>query len=73
MGKGKGKSSNWASKIPYNIIFIELKNVRVGRGKYFFKQLNYKLPGKHNIVYRFFQKNPIPFFKNSYTLYEHFY
>ena len=53
MGKGKGKSSNWAAKVPSMSIFIELKNLRYGRAKYFMEQVSYKLPGKHTLCFRF--------------------
>jgi large subunit ribosomal protein L16 len=53
MGKGKGKPSNWAAKIPYKSIFIELGNARPGRTKYFLFQIAQKLPGKYLVVSKY--------------------
>jgi large subunit ribosomal protein L16 len=59
MGKGKGKPSNWAAKIPNNSVFIELKNVRPGRSNHFLRQVSYKLPGYFLIISKY--KKPYTF------------
>ena len=43
MGKGTGKLILWYSKHFSGSILIEVKNIRVGRVFYFFKQFQYKL------------------------------
>jgi len=53
MGKGKGKPSNWAARIPTGLIFIEFKNIRPGRAFYYLVQTKYKLPGSHKIVSKY--------------------
>jgi ribosomal protein L16/L10AE len=73
MGKGKGKNSSWSAKIPINSIFIEFKNVRLGRSKYFLNQVTYKLPGKHKIVSKYDQHSEIPFFKKANRKYNYFF
>jgi large subunit ribosomal protein L16 len=73
MGKGKGKSSNWAAKIPHGCIFIELRNVRPGRVKHFLKQIIYKLPGKYLILSKYHQNYPLVAFKKSFNRYNFFY
>ena len=64
MGKGKGKSSDWAAKIPSECIFIELRNVRPGRSKHFFSQIVYKLPGKHTFVSKYTHYNKLTTFSS---------
>ena len=46
MGKGKGKLSIWFNKLSTGVIFIEVKNLRPGRAKYFLKQTQNKLKSK---------------------------
>jgi ribosomal protein L16/L10AE len=53
MGKGKGKPSNWAVKIPKYCIFIELRNVRIGRGFHFLRKVTLKLPGQYKVISRY--------------------
>ena len=75
MGKGKGKSGDWAAKIPSNSIFIELKNVRPGRANYFLSQIKYKLPGNYKIITRYslFPKNSTIAFKKKKICYDYFF
>jgi large subunit ribosomal protein L16 len=72
MGKGKGKNSNWATKIPPKSIFVELKNVRKGRVKYFLQQVVYKLPGNHILLTKYSQYYSVVFFKKKSSQYTHF-
>jgi ribosomal protein L16/L10AE len=72
MGKGKGKPSNWAAKLPLNCIFIELKNVRYGRSDHFLNQIKYKLPGDYILVFRFNKYYIIPFFRKVHTKYTYY-
>lgn len=60
MGKGKGKLSVWSAKIPFGLIFLEFRNVRLGRGLYFLSQLIYRLSGSFRIVSKFNNKNYLP-------------
>ena len=73
MGKGKGKSSDWAAKIPSNSIFIELKNVRSGRASYFLNQIRHKLPGNYVIIkkYSLFPKNTVIAFNKKKIYYDY--
>ena len=53
MGKGKGKLKGWFSQTPPSVTFVEYKNLRVGRSKYFLLQLSYKLPVRSRLIYRY--------------------
>ena len=53
MGKGKGKLSDWYSKIPQGSIFIEYKNLRRGRSKYFLNQVRYRLSPTSILLFKF--------------------
>jgi ribosomal protein L16/L10AE len=44
MGKGKGKLAGWVAQLAPGVNMFELKNMRPGRAKYFFKQVTYRLP-----------------------------
>lgn len=64
MGKGKGKLECWFTNLHAGIFFVEFRNLRIGRAKYFSIQLTHKLG-----IYTkfFFNKNailPFPFLKN---------
>ena len=71
MGKGKGKPSNWAAKIPSKLIFIEFRNVRAGRVKYFMLQVSYKLSGSFLIVSKYPHYIPLNTSKSVKTQYDH--
>lgn len=43
MGKGKGKLECWFTNITSGVIFVEFRNLRLGRSRYFLKQLTHKL------------------------------
>jgi ribosomal protein L16/L10AE len=75
MGKGKGKASGWAAKIPSSAIFIELRNVRMGRVNHFMKQVCYKLPGSYKLVARFHSsnKNSLIAFRKTRVCYNYFF
>ena len=73
MGKGKGKPSLWAAKVPSDTIFIELRNVRSGRVKHFLKQIIFKLPGRFKIISKFKQRNSVIAFKKLHIKYDFFY
>ena len=51
MGKGKGKLSIWFNKLSTGVIFIEVKNLRPGRAKYFLKQTQNKLKSSSKIIF----------------------
>lgn len=73
MGKGKGKLSVWAAKIPFGITFIEFRNVRVGRGYYFFLQVIYRLSGLFRIIFKYNKKFiPLVSYKKRKQLYNYF-
>lgn len=59
MGKGKGKLSDWYSKIPQGSIFVEYKNLRRGRSKYFLNQIRYRLSPNSALIYKFSTTKPI--------------
>ena len=73
MGKGKGKPSNLAAKIPSNLVFIELRNVRLGRAKYFLRQVSYKLPGKYSFINKYTLYTTLVAYKNIKSRYDFFY
>jgi len=73
MGKGKGKPSNWAAKVPSESIFIELKNVRTGRAKYFLNQVIFKFPGSYKIVSKYNSRLHLVAFKKIKIRYDYFY
>jgi ribosomal protein L16/L10AE len=73
MGKGKGKPSLWAAKVPSDTIFIELRNVRSGRVKHFLQQIIFKLPGRFKIISKFTQRNSVIAFKKVSIRYDFFY
>jgi len=74
MGKGKGKPSDWAAKLPYKCIFLEFRNVRLGRVRFFTTQLSHKLPGSFELVYKYNQ-NPYPILtsRKSSNVYDFFF
>ena len=43
MGKGKGKVECWFTNVQPGVVFVEFKNLRRGRSRYFIKQLTHKL------------------------------
>lgn len=43
MGKGRGKLKGWFCQISAGTLFIEIKNVRLGRGKFFLNQIRANL------------------------------
>lgn len=43
MGKGVGKLKTWLSYLPTGTIFLEFKNLRIGRSFYFIRQLRFRL------------------------------
>lgn len=49
MGKGKGKLDDWGAELPAGIHIVEFRNLRLGRSKYFLKQLNFRL-GSHSSI-----------------------
>jgi len=73
MGKGKGKPANWAAKIPSEAIFMELRNVRAGRFKHFFKQVIFKLPGKYLLVSKFLHRTSLIAYRSKYLQYDYFF
>jgi len=73
MGKGKGKPSNWAAELTTGAVFIELRNLRLGRANYFLTQTMYKLPGKYEIVLKYDTLIPLIAFKNKYARYNNKY
>jgi ribosomal protein L16/L10AE len=73
MGKGKGKPSDWAAKIPSMLIFIEFRNVRAGRVRYFLKQVMFKLPGLYKIISKYTQHTRLNSFKKIHARYDHFF
>jgi ribosomal protein L16/L10AE len=73
MGKGKGKPSNWAAKIPSGSIFIEFRNVRSGRAKHFMIQVIHKLPGSFKVISRYSNFLPLIAFKKNTTQYDYFF
>jgi ribosomal protein L16/L10AE len=54
MGKGKGKRQTWCINIPSGFVFLEFKNLRVGRNMYFLKQLMFKLPVSSYVTTKFY-------------------
>lgn len=52
MGKGKGKLSIWYNKITTGSVFIETRNLRIGRAIYYLRQAQRKLKGHSKIVYK---------------------
>lgn len=52
MGKGKGKLSIWYNKVTTGSIFIETRNLRVGRAVYYLRQAQGKLKGSSKIIYK---------------------
>jgi ribosomal protein L16/L10AE len=64
MGKGKGKLECWFTDVHAGIFFVEFKNLRIGRAKYFSTQIGHKL----GICTKFFFNKhatlSFPFFKN---------
>jgi len=73
MGKGKGKPSNWAAEISTGLIFLELRNLRLGRANYFLTQTMHKLPGKYEIILKYQTLLPIISFKKKYIYYNYRY
>ena len=73
MGKGKGKPTNWAAKVPHTCVFIELRNVRIGRVKHFMNQVVHKLPGKFKLVSRYVQTTQSVTYKKYPNKYDFFY
>lgn len=74
MGKGKGKPSNWAAKIPSGSIFIEFRNVRPGRARHFMTQVTHKLPGSFKVVSRYPNTHiTLIAFKKNTIQYDYFY
>lgn len=52
MGKGKGKNNGWSSLLKSGNIFLEFKNLREGRSRYFYKQISNRLQYKTIIVFK---------------------
>ena len=44
MGKGAGKLAHWYTQIRSGKLIVEFKNLRLGRSKYYAKQVSHKLP-----------------------------
>ena len=59
MGKGKGKLSIWYNQLTAGIIFIEMKNLRLGRACYYLRQARNKLKGSAKVIYRYGGKHLI--------------
>lgn len=71
MGKGKGKVSNWSASVSPGSIFIEFRNLRPGRAKYFMSQVRYKLPGNFKIISKYENYVPLVSFKKKTIQYSH--
>lgn len=52
MGKGKGKLSIWYNQLTTGVIFIEMKNLRLGRALYYLRQVKGKIKGSAKVIYR---------------------
>jgi large subunit ribosomal protein L16 len=52
MGKGKGKLKGWFCRITAGSFFIELKNVRIGRGRFFLNQIRSNLRSSDFVTFR---------------------
>lgn len=52
MGKGTGKLKTWFSKLNTGHIFIELKNLRLGRSLFFMKQVQQRLKCFSKIIWK---------------------
>jgi len=50
MGKGKGKPEGWIAQLSPGVSMFELRNLRPGRAKYFFKQVAYRLPVQSKLL-----------------------
>lgn len=50
MGKGKGKLNDWYSKMRYNSVILEYKNLREGRLYYYKKQVEARVPSQLRVI-----------------------
>lgn len=60
MGKGKGKLECWFTSVSNGTIFVEFRNLRLGRSKYFLKQLTHKLGLSTKILINTKTQIPLP-------------
>jgi large subunit ribosomal protein L16 len=50
MGKGKGKLAGWVAQLAPGVNMFEFKNLRPGRAKYYFQQVQYRLPVQSSLI-----------------------
>mgnify|MGYP002003169040 CR=1 FL=1 len=50
MGKGKGKLAGWVAQLAPGVNMFEFKNLRPGRAKYYFQQVQYRLPVRAALI-----------------------
>lgn len=67
MGKGKGKRQTWIFNAHAGLFLFEVKNLRIGRVLYFFKQLQARLPIPTKIIFSIYFKTKIYFFLKTKT------
>lgn len=60
MGKGKGKLECWFTNVTNGTIIVEFRNLRLGRSKYFMKQLTHKLGVSTKFIFNIKTKIPLP-------------
>jgi ribosomal protein L16 len=65
MGKGKGKLECWYTSIPGGVVLVEFRNLRLGRARYFFKQLTHKLGINTKFIFFKNAMTPFPLFKKK--------
>ena len=50
MGKGKGKLAGWVAQLSPGVNMFEFKNLRPGRAKYYFQQIQHRLPVRAHLI-----------------------
>jgi large subunit ribosomal protein L16 len=50
MGKGKGKLAGWVAQLSPGVNMFEFKNLRPGRAKYYFQQVQHRLPVRAHLI-----------------------
>ncbi len=63
MGKGKGKLECWFTNVTNGTTLVEFRNLRVGRSRYFLKQLTHKLGISTKFIFNNKTKISLPFLK----------
>jgi ribosomal protein L16 len=52
MGKGRGKLKGWFCRVKAGSLFVEVKNLRIGRGRFFLNQIRAGLRSSDFITFR---------------------